>query len=219
MELLVFTLSLFPEHPKHIHHQPESWRPLIFVTQFTKQSATLERSLNATKPASGRLVRNDHKLCDHYVTQRSSWYIAGWVLKLPKSHHPLLDFSLVINGNLAGWILLKILFLLVMHYPMMWSVDELPHEEDVMVYTTSLSCLSHTTPAIQWPNWQCKFLIQVGLERIIMSVLGPETNISNESYASSWDAYVDSNVAESSKIGNNAIKTLKRGFKLALEST
>ena len=79
-----------------------------------------------------------------------------------------------------------------------------------------MSCLPHTQRMSDDPNHHCKYFKQAHLERIILSALGPETDISNDSYLSSWDAFVRIKIDESGKTGN-AAKTLKISFTMALQ--
>jgi hypothetical protein len=199
MEPLVFTLSLFPEH---IRRRPECWRPLGFVPQFRKKSAALERSLNATKQTSGRLVRNYHRVLDTLLAGVVAAQKAPPIVRLQLGDEwKFVKVRIVVNAILGDAL----------------SNDVICGRVASRNGTLRLCRACHITQRMSDdPNHHCKYLKQAHLERIILSALGPETDISNESYSSSWDAFVEIQIEESGKTGNSA-KTLKRSFLLALQ--
>jgi hypothetical protein len=175
MEPIVFTLTMLREA---VRQRPECWRPLGFIPQFRKSSSALERVQKQSKRTSGRLVRNYHLVLDALLSG---------IVECQKNP-PIVRMRI---GNEWKFVMVRIFLEAVLGDAL--SNDVICGRVQSRNSSSMRLCRACHIPQVVSDDSAhcCKYLIQKHMERIIISALGPESDISNPGYQNKWEAFVD----------------------------
>jgi hypothetical protein len=201
MEPLVFTLTMLREA---VRQRPECWRPLGFVPQFRKSSSALERVQKQSKRTAGRLVRNYHLVLDALL--------AG-IVECQKNP-PIVRMRI---GNEWKFVMVRIFLEAVLGDAL--SNDVICGRVQSRNSSSMRLCRACHIPQVVSDDSShcCKYLIQKHMERIIISALGPESDICNPEYQNKWEAFVNEMIVNSGPATATQKLVLRRKYASALQ--
>ena len=200
MEPVVFTLTLLRES---VRRQPDCWRPLGFVPQFRKSSSALERVEKQSKITTSRSVRNYHLVLDTILAGLIECQRSPPIVRIRFGNEWKFCVANIFMEALLGDAL---------------SNDVVTARVQNRSHTSFRLCHACHTPTSlsNDPRHRCMFLVQRAIERITLSALGPEEDLSNPHYFNQWDAFVDEMVSETPNLTDSQTRGLRRKYAAGL---
>jgi hypothetical protein len=200
MEPVVFTLTLLRES---VRRQPDCWRPLGFVPQFRKSSSALERVEKQSKITTSRSVRNYHLVLDTILAGLIECQRSPPIVRIRFGNEWKFCVANIFMEALLGDAL---------------SNDVVTARVQNRSHTSFRLCRACHTPTSlsNDPRHRCMFLVQRAIERITLSALGPEEDLSNPHYFNQWDAFVDEMVSETPNLTDSQTRGLRRKYAAGL---